>query len=180
MNTRFFPNLLSGLFFVLLLGGGWAGMAQAQSLKVAVVDLNMAMNEVEEGKAAIAKLEKRFNDKKDALERQGKEIQDLKADLDLKGNILSEEAKKDRMQQIQEKMMEFQQAQFDADQEMAGLRNQLQTELADKLREVCANIAKKQGYTLVVEKGVVWYSLPEYDITDQVIAAYNAKTRAAK
>ncbi len=158
---------------------GRPGSAPAQDLKVAVVDLNRAMNEVDEGKAAIAKLEKRFNERREELAKKEKEIQELRADLELKSAVLTEEARKDRMTEIQEKAIALQQAQFEAEQEMAGLRNQMQTELADKLQAVCAEIARKKGYTLVLEKAVTWYAeVP--DITDELIEAYNARNKPGK
>ena len=151
--------------------------ASAQAIKMAVVDLNRAMNQVEEGKAAVAKLEKRFNQRREELAKKEKEIQELRADLELKAAVLTEEARKDRATEIQEKAIALQQAQFEAEQEMNGLRNQMQSELADKLQQVVAELAKKHGYTVVLEKAVTWYSeLP--DMTDELIQAYNAKHKA--
>ncbi len=158
----------------LVAGAMLPNTSAAQSVKMAVVDLNRAMNEVEEGKAAVAKLEKRFNQRREELAKKEKEIQDLRADLDLKSAVLTEEARKDRATEIQEKSIALQQAQFEAEQEMNGLRNQMQSELADKLQAVVAELAKKHGYTVVLEKAVTWYSeLP--DMTDELIQAYNAK-----
>ena len=149
--------------------------ALAQTPKIAVVDLNLAMNEVEEGKSAIAQLEKRFNVTKGGLEKKGQEIQQMQADLERKSELMNEDVKKARVQEIQDKMLAFQKAEYEANQEMQSLRNQLQMELAEQLKEVCKELAKTEGYTLVLEKSVVWYSPDSYDITEKLIAAFNKK-----
>ena len=63
---------------------------------------------------------------------------------------------------------------------MGTLKAQLQEDIAEKLKKVCATIAQKEGYTLIVEKQVVWYAVPQYDITNQVIKAYNAQKATPK
>lgn len=156
--------------------------AQAQTapaLKVAVVDLNEAMNSVEEGKAAITTLEKRFTAKKAELEKQQKELQDMQSALEKQASVLTEDAVRKKSQELQTKYAAFQQNRMQAEQEMAGMRAQLQDDLAEKLKKVCATLATQNGYTLVVEKNVVWYSVPAYDITAQLIKAYNAQTKPA-
>lgn len=157
--------------------------AQAQTaapaLKVAVVDLNEAMNSVDEGKAAIATLEKRFTAKKADLEKQQKELQDMQSSLERQASVLTEDAMRKKSQELQTKYAAFQQNRMQAEQEMAGMRAQLQDDLAEKLKKVCATIATQNGYTLIVEKNVVWYSAPAYDITAQLIKAYNAQAKPA-
>jgi len=156
-----------------------AQAAAAPALKVAVVDLNEAMNSVDEGKAAIATLEKRFTAKKADLEKQQKELQDMQAGLERQASVLTEDAMRKKSQELQTKYAAFQQNRMQAEQEMAGMRAQLQDDLAEKLKKVCATIATQNGYTLIVEKSVVWYSAPAYDITTQLIKAYNAQARPA-
>ena len=143
---KFFPTaIILGLLSVALLIQ--ARPVHAQALKVAIVDLNKAMNEVDEGKAAVARLEQQFNKKKAELEKKGQAIQALKTDLDMKSSVLSDQAKRDRIQELQEKATAFQQEQMEADQEMNLMRNKLQSDLAEKLKGVCADISKKEGYS---------------------------------
>lgn len=153
-----------------------AQSAAAPALKVAVVDLNEAMNSVEEGKSAIATLEKRFAERKTDLEKRQKELQEMQSNLERQASVLSDDAKRKKAMELQEKFAAFQQARGEAENEMAGMRAQLQDDIAGKLKKTCAGIAQKEGYTLIIEKNVVWYAAPTYDITRQLIAAYNAQT----
>src|SRR5687768_10367274 len=79
----------------LVLGGALVSpveQAQAQqAAKIAVIDMNQAMNEVEEGKAAKASLEKRFAERKVNLEKKQKELQTMQEDLERKALVMSEE-----------------------------------------------------------------------------------------
>lgn len=153
---------------------------QSPTVKVAVVDLNQAMNEVEEGKAATASLEKKYNERLAALQKKQKDFQALQDEFEKKSMVMSDEAKKNKARELQEKYQDLQQSKLEADQELQGMRQQMQDDLAEKLKKVCASIAQKDGYTLVVEKAVVWYSAPQYDITSEVIKAYNAQKPTVK
>lgn len=157
-----------------------AAAQSAPALKIAVVDLNQALNEVEEGKAAISSLEKRFAEKKALLEKKKKDLQAMQEDLERKAAVMNDEAKRTKARELQDKYTEFQRSTMEAENEMGMLRQQLQDDIAEKLKKVCATLAQQQGYTLVVEKSVAWYSLPSYDITPQLIKAYNAQPKAPK
>ena len=60
-------------------------------------------------------------------------------------------------------------------QEIQMAEMQLMDDLIGKLRPICEKVAKEKGYTMVLESntGVVW-SAASVDITDTVIARYNA------
>lgn len=182
-----FGHLFSGSVLAALLTLGTLSSfditrAQAQTVaapKIAVVDLNEAMNSVEEGKAAIATLEKRFAERKGDLEKRQKELQEMQANLERQSSVLSDAAKRTKAQELQEKFTQYQQSRMEAENEMGGMRAQLQDDIAEKLKKVCAELAVQGGYTLVIEKNVVWYSLPAYDITPQLIKAYNSRNTKA-
>jgi len=137
--------------------------------------MNHAMNEVEEGKSAKASLEKRFADKKANLDKKQKELQTMQEELERKAMVMSDDAKKAKAREFQDKLTEFQQTRLEAEQEMGNLQGQMQDDLTEKLKKVLATMVQKEGYTLVVEKAVAWYSVPQYDITPQLIKAYNAQ-----
>lgn len=179
-----FSHIFSGSVLAALLTLGTLSSlditsAQAQTAaapKIAVVDLNEAMNSVEEGKAAIATLEKRFAERKGDLEKRQKELQEMQANLERQSSVLSDAAKRTKAQELQEKFAQYQQSRMEAENEMGGMRAQLQDDIAEKLKKVCAELAVQGGYTLVIEKNVVWYSLPAYDITPQLIKTYNSRS----
>ena len=170
----------SGLLGVFLMGvvlGGARQSIAAPALKIAIVDMGQAMNEVAEGKAARQKIEKRMKERRDELDKKQKELQSMQEDLQKKAAVLSDEVKAAKAQEFQAKYQDYEKTRLAAENEMAAMQQQLQDDLTERIRKVIASIAQQEGYTLVLEKQMAWYNLPTYDITQEVIQAFNAKTK---
>lgn len=158
---------------------GKAGAAtdstSAVNIKIGTVDLNRALNEVEEGKQAKAKLEREFKAKKSELDTMKNELQAMGAELEKQGQLLSNEALKEKRENYQRKFIEYQQKARDYTEELARQEGESTGKIIGKLRTVVERIAQRDGYTLILEKsqGAVVYGPSSADITDQVIKQYN-------
>ena len=82
--------------------------ASIGSSKIGYVDLNRALNEVNEGKRAKAKLEADGKAKKQKLEILQNDLKKLKDELEKKRLILSAQALKDKEMVFQQKFVELQ------------------------------------------------------------------------
>jgi outer membrane protein len=74
-------------------------------------------------------------------------------------------------------MMEFQQAVQKNQKEIQDQERKLTEPILKKLQAVIEEMAKKDSYTVIMEKrenGVLWAE-KDLDITDQVIKAFEAK-----
>lgn len=145
------------------------------TVKIGVVDLNRALNEVNEGKKAKADLEKEFKAKKGELDSIKNEIESLRQTLEKKSAILSAEALKDERENYQRKFIEYQQKAKDYTEKLAMEEGETTSKIIGKLRAVVETIAKKEGYTFVFEKsqGGVVYGPTSADITNDLIKQYN-------
>ena len=150
-------------------------LARADS-KLGYVDLQRALNEVDEGKAAKALLKKDFDEKQKQLDAKKAEFDKLQADLEKQAVVMADAAKKEKAQELDRRARELQ-----------GLFVQLQKDLSEREREatkgifdrmavIVREIAEADGITMVFEKGAgLVYAPPELDLTNELIRKYNAR-----
>ena len=145
--------------------------------KLGAVDMQRALQSVEMGKKAKAALEKEFNEKKKQLQSEEESIKKLTEDFKKQSMVLSEDAKRKKEGEIQERMMKyrefFSKSQFD----IQNRERELTEPIIVKLRAVVEETGKTKGFTLIVEKGseAILYSSSGEDVTEEVIKAFNKK-----
>ncbi len=152
-----------------------AAPASAQALKIAVVDLQKALNDVEEGKRAKANLETQMEQARLKLEKEKAEIEQMRDELQAQAVMLSESALREKEAAFNVRAAAFQQSMLETQQTMALLEQELTGALLVKLTDMAAVIGKEKGYTLVLEKTAVLYNIDGMDITSDVVTRYNAK-----
>jgi outer membrane protein len=149
--------------------------AHAQAMKIAVVDFQAALNDVEEGKKARKVLETRFEEKRLALEARRVELESMREGLTAQAALLSEDSLRAKESEFNTKAVEFQQDMMEAQQEMSLMEQELTGGILEKLLNVAQAIGKEQGYTLVIEAQAVVFAVDSLDLTSQVVARFNAK-----
>lgn len=148
-------------------------ISTAEATKFGYVDLNRALNEVDEGKSAKAKLEADGRAKKKKLEIMQNELKKMKEDLDSQRLILSAEALRAKETKLQEKLIELQKMSVEFEQDFAKKEADYIKPISDKLKRVINDIGVRNGYTMIVPREMALYSPPGTDLTDEVITAYN-------
>jgi len=163
--------LLLGLAAVLAWGTG----ADDEPVKLAVVDVDMALNSTEEGKAAREELARKKREAEATMQPRIERFQELQEELKSKRFVLSEEALYDRQLDLVELKNEI-------ESEMKELENKLKIDqerivgpLRKKMVGIVQNIGRDRGFTLIVERNTpgVLYSREALDITDAVIERFN-------
>lgn len=165
----------------LLLAAGmlaWAGIAQAEdAIRIAIVDIDQAVNATEQGKQArdeLAKKRKAAETELKPLMEKGKALAD---EIQSKRFVLSQEA-------LYQKQLDLAEIQNDAKARMGELEGQYKVDserlvgpLRQKLVEIIDEIGKSEGFTLILERNTpgVLYSREALDITDMVIQRFNKK-----
>ena len=164
---------LKTLLLIALAAG--PALARAEQ-KLGYVDLQRALNEVDEGKAAKAVLKKDFDEKQKQLDVKKAEFDKLQADAEKQFVVMSEAAKKEKATELDRRARELQ-----------GLFVQLQKDLSDREREatkgifdrmasIVREIAEADGVTMVFEKGAgLVYAPQSLDLTNELIRKYNAR-----
>lgn len=159
---------------VVLSAMAFSAPAAAQDVKIGYVDLQRALNEVEEGRKAKKRLEKEFEQKQSKLDKKQKEVKELKEQLD-SGMMLSEEAKQKKAVELQKQLAELQQLYMKMQRDLAQKEAEATQKIFKKMGEIVEKMAKEKGYDLILEKteSSVLYAEDGMDLTDELIERYD-------
>jgi outer membrane protein len=162
----------SSLLVALLLAA-YTPRAFAQ-VRVAVVDLQRAMTETEDGRRAKRRLKKLFDDRQEELDRRRQELERLSEEAQAPG--LSEETRRDRAENVQRKALELQQLYVQYQQEIAQKEAELTSSIIRRMETILRRLGQAEGYTLILERqqGGVVFAPTNLDLTDVVIQRYEA------
>src|SRR5712672_2256443 len=97
-----------------------ARSAYAQAMKIGYVDVQRAVQEVEEGKAARSRLQAELAQKRTDLDKKRADLEKMKADYDKQAPVLSEDAKRQKQEQLQKAFVDAQTAAGQMQEELSG------------------------------------------------------------
>jgi outer membrane protein len=153
----------------------------ADSVKFGSIDLQKVLNESEAGKKAKSDLDALIKSRESTIEEKGKAIEKLKGELEKQASVLSAEAKKKKEDELEKMLREYQRLVQDSQAEVKKKEGELTDTIIKEIREIIDKIGVEEGYTLIIEKGLVLYSNKDIDITDIVMKKYNeSKTKSKK
>lgn len=150
-----------------------AGMARAAESKIAVVDMQKAVQATAAGKKAKSELEGEFEKRKKELQKKEADLKKMGEDLEKKKSVLSEEALAKKQGEFQEEMLKYRDQVGKSQMEIQKKDRDLTQPILEKMRKVIEKVAKDKGYTLVLENSaMILYSGKDNDLTDEVIKAF--------
>ncbi len=166
-------SALTSTLLVALLG--IAPVARAEQ-KIAYVDLQRALLEVDEGRAAKAKLKGDFDKKQKALDAEQEQLKKDKEDLDRRSSAMDDGARRDAEQKLQARLMEVTNHWQTMQKELSDQERVLTSGIFEKMQGIIADIAQAEGLTFVFDKnaGLV-YAPPSLDLTNELVRRYNDK-----
>lgn len=138
--------------------------------KIGYVDLQRTLNETKVGKQAKARLESEKNKKQKELDDAQKQLKKELEELQKQQAVLKPDVLAKRERELQDKYIALQNTFMQFQQELAKNEAKLTREILEKAATIIADIAKRDGYTMIVEKneGAVLYADPVVDITSEV------------
>src|ERR1700736_5492310 len=95
-------------FLAVLVLSSMPAAVRAQGMKIGYVDVQRAVQEVEEGKQARARLKAELDQKRANLDKKRATLEKMKADYDKQAPVLSEEAKRKKQEDLQKAFIEAQ------------------------------------------------------------------------
>ena len=150
-------------------------VAQASAeTKIGYIDMQKAIQETSTGKKAKSELEAEFNKKKKELEKKEADLKKMNDDLEKKSMVLTDDVKAQRQQELQTEMMKYRELVARSQQDIQKRERDLTVPIVEKLRSILDGIAKKEGYTVVLEKSensVMWAD-KQIDLTDRMVKDY--------
>jgi outer membrane protein len=169
MRHAFLPSLLLALAAVPAAG-------RAADQKIGYVDLQRALNEVEEGKTAKALLQKDFSEKQKQLDVKKAEFEKLQADFEKQAVVMSEQARKDKAQDLDRRARELQALFVNLQKDLSDREREATRGIFDRMAAIAREIAEADGFTYVLEKGGgIVYAPASLDLTNELIRKYNAR-----
>ena len=141
----------------------------AQS-KIGIIDFRQAL----EGTATIKKkadeMQSKFQPRYDELEKLSTELQELQTKL----QTASGNAALELQTEGQRKQREAQRLQEDLQTDTEYERNEILQGAGARMRAIVAQVAQAKGLDLVVDISTAFYYTPALEITNDVVAAYDA------
>ena len=119
--------------------------ARAAEAKIGYVNLQQAVSEVEEGKAARDLLKKEFDQKQKTLDDKQNELKRMKDDLDKQMVVMSDEAKREKAIEFERKVNEMQQLYVQMQKDLQDREREMMKVIFDKMESVIRDIATAEG-----------------------------------
>lgn len=143
--------------------------------KIALVSLQRALNEVNDGKKAKDNLKKEYELKKKQIDDMKTELEKSSQDLENQKMVLSADALNAKKKDLQTRILDLQTKAAGFEKELATKESESARGILTKLRQIVLDMSKKEGYTLVIENSseTVLFSSTGEDITPKLITAYN-------
>lgn len=156
--------------------GSFVFAAHAET-KIGYVDMQKAIQSTSTGKNAKKKLEGDFNKKKKELEKMEADLKKMTEDLEKKAMVLSDDVRSKKQAELQREMLKYQKTVSQSQLEIQKKERELTMPIIKKIRDIIQDVAKADGYTMILEKSeqsVLW-AKKDADLTDKVIKAYEKK-----
>lgn len=153
-------------------------VARAEA-KFAYVDLQRALLEVDEGRAAKARLQAVLEAKQKELDKEQESLRKEKELLDKQASAMSEETRIQKQTDLQKKLYDLAQRWEKGKAEMAQRE---QTELRSifaKMDAIIGQIAQREGFTMIFDKnnGGLVYAPASLDVTNELVRMYNDQNK---
>ncbi len=137
--------------------------------KNASVDLEKVFNEYQKTKDEEAKLTKVGEEKQNEIDAKLKDIDQMKADIDL----MSDKEKGEMKAKLDKKMEELRQFDRQVRVDLMRQRNEIIKGILDEIDKVIAEYGKSKGYSIIFNSRALLYKNKGFDITDEVIEYLN-------
>ena len=159
-----------------LLGGSGAG-AQAPA-RIGYIDLARVLARSAAGVAAREQLEREKATMQTEMDGKRVELDKLREELEKKGPLMTVDARREREESMERKRRDATRLADDFQRELGRKEQVLAQKVLQDLTTVIERVGKQKGYYLVLERrgAGVLFSVPEADLTDEIIKAYDQET----
>ena len=103
----------------------------------------------------------------------------LREQLEKKTSVMKEDEARNMQKDYERKLRDFERSYKDSQGELQRKDNELTVEMLKELQVVIERFGKENGYSMILEQSSssVLYGSPELDLTEQIIARYNARKK---
>jgi Skp family chaperone for outer membrane proteins len=157
-----------------VLGSGATAQPQVEAIRIGVFDPETLWKLTEVGKKYNSELTESRDRLQAEIDKKSQELEDLKDKLRQQQASLSEEKIQQMQKEILNKRTELDRMNEDATKEMKFQLSDVQGRFQQMLIQTVETFGKEKNLALILNKGVIDYSAPQVDITQDLIAKFNA------
>jgi outer membrane protein len=147
----------------------------ARAQKIGYVDVQRAIQETEEGKAARNRLKTEFENRRAQIDKKSQDLEKMQQEYDKQQAVLSDEAKKKKQEEFQKLLIDTRKSASELQEDLAGKEQQAMAAILQKLNQVVAEIAERESIAFVMDKATLLYGPQAADLTNEVVRKYNDK-----
>ena len=151
------------------------------TLKVAVMNQQMVVEQSKAGKRALEELKAYSLTRQKIINADDQELKELQEAMgDAK---LTDSAKQEKQGQFQAKLEAYQRRLADFNREIQQKQREMVAEYMKKVQAAAQAVGEKNGYVAVIDKGseammkIVLYHQPALDVTDQVVKEFDRQNK---
>jgi outer membrane protein len=157
---------------------GAAQAAQASpaavGTRLAVVDVQRAVLESQDGVRAQASLKQDYEQRQRDLDAKQGEVTRERDDLERQAGALAKDVLERRRAELMRKLTELQSLHVEYQKGLQQRQNELTAPILKRMTAVISREAERDGYDLVLDKAAAPYMRPSLDLTDRIIRAYDS------
>ena len=148
----------------------------AADFRVAVVDMQRALNDCDAGKKAKDQVKAKFERSQENLKKQREDLDRMKEDYDRKALVLKEEARRNLEKDLENRTLEFKRKYEDFQRDLKRTDAELTSSIVEELYGIVRDYGQKNGYSLGLEasSGTLLYNDKTVDITDEIVKLHNS------
>jgi len=150
------------------------GQVARAEVRVAVVDVQRAVMQTEDGLRAQANLKKLFDSKQQELNRKQVDLQKQKEEIEKQSKILSKDAIQKRADDWQKQMVELQTVYMEYNKELEKKQKEITDPIFERVMGIVKRLATTENFDLVIDKQTVAYVRTDLDLTDKCVQIYNS------
>jgi outer membrane protein len=159
-----------------------APMAKAQTpagppSKVAVIDIQAAIAQTNDGKKAGADMKTKFTPKQEELQKKQRDVEAMQEQLRKGQNAMSEDSRQKMMRDIDQKTNNLKRDGDDFNQDVQLETQRIMGELYPKMITVLNKYSTENGYAVVMDisnqQTPILFAASSIDITKDIIAIYD-------
>lgn len=165
-----------GLWLAMVLPG-----LSAETLKVAVMDQQMVIEQSKAGKRAVEEFKSYSMARQKIVSADEQELKELQEAL--QGGKLTDSAMQEKQAQFQAKAEAYQRRVADFRREVQQKQREMALEFSKKMQLAAQAVGEKTGYDAILDKGIesavkiVIYHQPELDLTSQVVKEFDRQNK---
>ena len=170
-----FKGLLLGVALSVIPAVAWP-----QTLRIGVVDQAAVFERTDEGRRIRQDLSTLRANKQKEIDAKQEEVDLLRKRFESEKLNMTDQRRAEMERQVDQGMRELQRMTEDADRDMRSQLNALQEKFQRRIFGVVEKLGQQEGFTVILERSVLFYHDNAIDITDQVIQKFNESAAEAE